>query len=231
MTDETRNKTRILLADDQVMFVDNLKIVLEAKTPDFEIVGIARTGAEAISMACELSPHIVLMDIQMPEVDGVEATRAILTSCPGPHIIMVTKFDDDEYLRGALEYGAAGYILKEAPPAQLIETIRAVRQGSFFFSPGVVAKFLHFLNNPGEPQLSNPFSEEELRSWYRDLGRREKEILDCIAAGQNNKEIAVTLNLAVQTVKNHVSNIYFKLGVHDRVKLIAAHRKALREDD
>ena len=215
---------RLLLADDQILFVDNLRIVLETRAPDFEVVGVAHNGQEAVTFAQELRPDIVLMDVQMPEMGGVEATRIIGETCPGTQVVVLTKFDDNEYIRNAVKYGAVGYLLKEITPEQLIAAIRAVYQGIFFLSSSKIAS--KFIDNETQDRPVDTISSlESLADWYGDLSRREKEVLECISKGYTNKETAIELCIAVQTVKNHVSNIYSKLGIHDRLKLIAANAR------
>ena len=215
--------------DDQVLFVENLKIVIESRAPDFSIVGVAYNGKDAVNLAIKLRPHIVLMDVHMPEMDGVDATERIMKACPGTSIIMLTKYDDDEYITAALQQGAVGYILKEIPPDKLITAVRGVSEGSFFLSPQVASRLIDLALGNRNRTGSASSTPASLNEWYHELSAREREVLDCIARGYDNKQIARKLSIAVQTVKNHVSSIYFKLGVHDRVRLIEAYHRYLGE--
>jgi DNA-binding NarL/FixJ family response regulator len=202
------NKISLLLADDHVLFCESLRTVLGTDAKDVEVVGIARDGEEALAMVAEQQPDIVLMDVRMPRMDGVQATKLIHERFPRTRIMMLTTFDDDEYVREAMKYGAEGYLLKDTPLEKLIIAIRALKQGVFQVSPSVVMKLL------GQQEQT-----ESPAGWVRTLSRREKEILHLVAKGYDNTEIARELFIAEQTVKNHISDIYFKLGVHDRGKV------------
>jgi len=213
------NKTRVLLVDDQVLFVESLRTVLETRATDFEVVGVALSGREAIRLVVEKQPDIILMDVRMPDMDGVEATRIIHEAYPEIHVLMLTTFDDDVYVVEALNHGAAGYMLKDIPPEDLIVSLRAVCSGSIIISPQVANKVLR--NREGE---APPEEGAETRtsasgeSFLRFLSRREIEILRLIGQGAGNVLIAKKLSIAEQTVKNHVSVIYSKLHVHNRVQ-------------
>ena len=213
------NKTRVLLVDDQVLFVESLRTVLETRATDFEVVGVALSGREAIRLVVEKQPDIILMDVRMPDMDGVEATRIIHEAYPEIHVLMLTTFDDDVYVVEALNHGAAGYMLKDIPPEDLIVSLRAVCSGSIIISPQVANKMLR--NREGE---APPEEGAETRtsasgeSFLRFLSRREIEILRLIGQGAGNVLIAKKLSIAEQTVKNHVSVIYSKLHVHNRVQ-------------
>ncbi len=203
---------RILLVDDQLLFREGLRAVLSAQ-PDFEIVGEAGDGLEAVSLAGELKPQVMLMDLRMPRLGGVEATRRIRAAQSAPQVIVLTTFDDDEEVFDALRAGAAGYLLKDASPEKLGDAIRAVAQGESFLQPSIAAKVVAEFNRlsqprpaPGRPALREPLSD------------RECQILQRLAEGKSNKEIASVLNLAEGTVKNHLSNIFGKLGVLDRTQ-------------
>ncbi len=212
-------KVRVLLVDDQVLFVESLRTVLETRAADFEVVGVALSGREAIRLVVEQHPDIILMDVRMPDMDGVEATRIIHEAYPDIHVLMLTTFDDDVYVVEALNHGAAGYMLKDIPPEDLIVSLRAVSSGSIIISPQVANKMLRNRESdaPAEEgvETRTPASSE---SFLRYLSRREIEILRLIGQGADNVLIAKKLSIAEQTVKNHVSVIYSKLHVHNRMQ-------------
>jgi len=214
------NKTRDLLVDDQVLFVESLRTVLETRAMDFEVVGVALSGREAIQFVVEKQPDIILMDVHMSDMDGVEATKIIHEAYPDIHILMLTTFDDDVYVVEALNHGVAGYILKDIPPGQLIISLRAVCSGSIIISPQVANKFLRNREGDAQPdegaETQAPPSAEN--SFLKFLSRREIEILRLIGEGADNTLIARKLSIAEQTVKNHVSVIYYKLHVHNRMQ-------------
>ncbi len=218
MSDSRR--IRVMLADDQVLFVESLRTVLETRAEDFEVVGVAFNGREAIQLVMETHPDIILMDVRMPEMDGVEATRIIHGSYPDVHVLMLTTFDDDEYVVEALNHGAAGYVLKDMPPADLIVSLRAVCKGSIIISPQVANKLLRIREGEGKPEEGAEARPRPLSdgSFLRYLSRREVEILRLIGTGADNARIARKLSIAEQTVKNHVSVIYSKLHVHNRMQ-------------
>jgi DNA-binding NarL/FixJ family response regulator len=196
----------VLLADDQILFVENLKSVLEMRAEDIEIVGVALNGQDAVAQAERHRPDVVLMDVRMPVMDGVEATRLIREKCPETSVIMLTTYDDDQYVNGALANGAVGYLLKDIHPEQLIAVVKAVKEeGVFLVSPTVVERLV---DRQGDAQPA----------WLSALSKRELGILRLLAQGYDNKEIADRLFLAEQTVKNHVSLIYEKIGARDRAQ-------------
>jgi DNA-binding NarL/FixJ family response regulator len=202
---------RILLVDDQSLFREGLHTLLSVQT-DFDVVGEAANGEEAIRLAVSLRPEVVLMDVRMPVLDGVAATRRLHSLLPECHIIVLTTFDDDEYVFEALRAGAIGYLLKDAPSDKLFEAIRAGARGESFLQPAVAAKvvaeFSRLADKPAihHQTLSDPLSE------------REREVLRLVAEGANNREIANRLVIAEGTVKNHLTNILSKLGVTDRTQ-------------
>ncbi len=214
-------KIRVLLVDDQMLFVESLRTVLETRAQDISVIGVAYEGAKAVEMTEELNPDVVLMDVRMPGMNGVESTRSIKEKHPEIKVLMLTTFDDDQYVVEALRLGAVGYLLKDMPPAELISAVRAVHKGGVLISPKVAAKLVEKLVTT--PESSGKEKEAQNLSgssntWTNDLSAREKKILQLMAQGLDNKEIAKTLFIAEQTVKNHVSIIYSKLGVRDRVQ-------------
>jgi DNA-binding NarL/FixJ family response regulator len=204
-------RIRILLADDQRLMREGLRILLELE-PDLQVVGEAEDGGAALEAYEETRPDIVLMDIRMPGIDGVEATRRIRARWPEARVIILTTFDDDEYIFEGLRAGALGYLLKDASGAELADAVRTVAGGGALIEPSVarkvVAEFAR-LATPGRPVdagLPEPLSE------------REKNILELLAQGLTNREIAGRLHLAEGTVKNYVTAILQKLGVRDRTQ-------------
>jgi len=202
---------KILLVDDQPLFREGLRTLLSVQS-DFEIVGEAGNGEEALSLARKLLPSVVLMDLQMPVLDGVAATRRLHQDLPDCHVIVLTTFDDDEMVFDGLRAGAIGYLLKDAPSEKLGEAIRLAARGESFLQPSVAAKVVaEFARLTSKPAMNS-------RALVEPLSDRELEILSLIANGASNREIAGTLFLAEGTVKNHVTNILGKLGVRDRTQ-------------
>jgi DNA-binding NarL/FixJ family response regulator len=200
----------ILLVDDQALFRAGLRTLLSVQ-PDFEIVGEAENGQEALRAAEKLCPDVVLMDLRMPVLDGVAATRRLCTIRPDCRVIMLTTFDDDEYIFEGLRAGALGYLLKDAAPDVLYNAIRAAARGESVLQPSVAAKVVsQFARLAPAPPPAEPLVEP--------LSEREIEVLGVIAQGKTNKEIAAELYIAEGTVKNHVTNILGKLGVRDRTQ-------------
>jgi len=201
----------ILLVDDQALFREGLRTLLSIQR-DFEIVGEAANGEEALLVASAKRPAVVLMDLQMPVLDGVAATRRLRSLHPECKVIALTTFDDDDYVFEALRAGAVGYLLKDAPSEKLVEAIRAAARGESFLQPSVAAKVIaEFARiTDKRPHPHQPLIEP--------LTERELEILSLIANGYSNKEIAVTLLIAEGTVKNHVTSILGKLAVRDRTQ-------------
>jgi len=207
---------RLMLVDDQILFAESLKTVIELKASDIHVIGIASSGEEAIQMAETEQPHIILMDVRMPGLDGVEATKRIHEQHPEIIIMMLTTFDDDEYIYEAFNYGATGYMLKDIPISELMTSLRAIKEGSILISPRVATKLVK-----NAPFLHANVSEIDKKPlWLDSLGKREKEILTYIAKGYDNPHIAADLFISEQTVKNYVSGIYVKLGEHNRMKVM-----------
>lgn len=197
---------RVLIVDDQMLIRRALKLLL-ADESTLEVVGDASTGAAAIAQVEALQPDVVLMDILMPEMDGVEATRQIYQRFPATKILVLSIDDDDENIAQALRYGAAGYLLKNTPPDELAQAIQAVYKGYTQLGPGVGRKLIEQIPAPA----LNPVAE-----WDK-LTPREQEIVQLIAKGANNREIAETLYISEKTVKNHITNILSRLNLRDRL--------------
>lgn len=210
-------KIKIVLVDDQTLFVESLKTVLETRADDLEVVGVANDGKRAVEVVAENFPDIVLMDVRMPVMNGVESTKLIKERYPDTRVLMLTTFDDDQYVIEALRLGAVGYLLKNMPPAELISAIRAVYEGGVLISPQVAHKLVGMLTNSQSKAKGEP-NDDRFGSLVNQLSSREREILQLMAEGLDNKEIAGKLYIAEQTVKNYVSVIYSKLGVRDRVQ-------------
>lgn len=222
---------RVLLVDDQALFREGLATLLSVYE-EIDVVAQASNGEEAIAAVEDYTPHVVLMDLHMPVLNGVAATRAILANHRHTKIIVLTTFDDEEYLFDALRAGAAGYLLKDVPSAKLVEAIRGVARGDSFLQPALTSKLLaeyHRLANGNAPGADKPITGETRPHTAGDpllepLSPRELEILQEVAAGKANKEIADALCIAEGTVKNHMSNILSKLGVASRTAAVAKAR-------
>ncbi|MFM2062860.1 MAG: hypothetical protein RLZZ507_2530 [Cyanobacteriota bacterium] len=202
---------KVLLVDDQGLIRQGLKALLELE-PDLEIVGEAENGEIAINLVEKLQPNVVLMDIRMPIMDGVAATREIHKQFPNTKVLVLTTFDDDEYVKAALQNGAMGYLLKDTPSEELAVAIRAVDKGYSQLGPGIVKKLLTQFPSPA-PNLT-PSVPPSLT----ELTPREKEVLRLIATGASNREIAQELYISEGTVKNHVTNILSRLNLRDRTQ-------------
>lgn len=201
----------ILLVDDQPLFREGLHTLLSVQ-PDFAVVGEAGNGAEALRLASSLCPAVVLMDLQMPVLDGVAATRFLREEQPDCRVIVLTTFDDDELVFDGLRAGAIGYLLKDAPSEKLGEAIRSAARGESFLQPSVAAKVVaEFARLARKPESRPP-------ALIESLSEREREVLRLIAGGASNREIADKLCLAEGTVKNHITNILAKLAVRDRTQ-------------
>ena len=216
--------TRIVIADDQALVRGGLRMILDAQ-PDLEVVGEAVDGREALHQARELSPDLVLMDVRMPELDGLETTRRLLDRDPGAKVIVLTTFDLDDYVYEAIRAGASGFLLKSTPPQQLIAGIRTVMAGDALLAPEITRRLLdRFVARPPRPTGIPPD--------FADLSERELEVLRLIADGRSNAEIAVDLYISEATVKTHVTHILTKLRLRDRVQAVAlAYRTGLMDND
>jgi DNA-binding NarL/FixJ family response regulator len=217
---ETAPKIRVLLVDDQRIFAENLNTFLSNYADDIVVTGIAGNGMEALERTETDKPDIILMDIHMPVMNGVEATAAIKKLNPKIRILVLSTYDEDEYVRSALSNGASGYLLKDISPTELIASIRALSNGVLQISPQIAQKLISRLYTTEDEKPAG-----ETFEWYKTLSKREREIFALIATGFDNDEIAETLFLAEQTVRNHVSLIYSKLQVKDRFEIIKLANK------
>lgn len=209
---------RVLIADDHLFYREGVRALL-ADAPDIAVVGEASRGDEAIARAAELAPDVVLMDLKMPGMNGIDATRQILAAQPGVAVLVISMFDDDDSVFAVLRAGARGYLLKDADQDELLRAIHGVRRGEAIFGPPIARRMIQYF--AGLPRASatapDPFPE---------LTEREREILALIARGHANQAIAQRLVLSLKTVQNHVSNIFGKLQVASRAEAIVRARDA-----
>jgi len=203
---------RVLLVDDQALFREGLETLLSVHK-DIQVVGQASNGREAVEVAATVRPDVVLMDVRMPILNGVGATRRLKKTLPQCRVIVLTTFDDDEYVFDALRAGAVGYLLKDVDSAQLVEAIRATARGESILQPSVAAKVITEFT-----RVSSMVPPAQMEQLIEPLSERESEILALIATGASNREIANQLFIAEGTVKNHVTHILGKLGVRDRTQ-------------
>ncbi len=207
--------TRVLIADDHPAYRRGLELML-GDVEDIQVVGEAETGARAVQLATELTPDVVVMDLRMPDLDGIEATRRINRVTLAPGVIVVTMFEDDDSVFAAMRAGARGYLLKGADQDEIVRAIRAAAAGEAIFGPEIAARVIaHFATGPGSTSAAFPA-----------LTEREREVLDLVAAGKGNATIAHELMISLKTVRNHVSNIFTKLQVSDRSAAIVRAREA-----
>lgn len=199
---------KVLVCDDQAIVRDGLELLLKLEA-EIEVVGAAQDGAEAVEMADKFLPDLVLMDLKMPGMNGVEATRRICASHPGIKVLVLTTFDDDEWVFDAIRAGAGGYILKDTPREKVIEAIRGTLSGKSYVDPSVVGKLLQHVSSK---------QEEPLSVLTDKLTTREVEVLRAISHGLSNTDIAARLHLSEGTVRNHISAIFAKLDVTDRTQ-------------
>jgi DNA-binding NarL/FixJ family response regulator len=199
---------RLLLADDQALVRAGFRLILNAE-PDLEVVGEAEDGEAAVELGRELAPDLVLMDIRMPKLDGIEATRRLLERADGTRVLMLTTFDLDEYVVDAFRAGASGFLLKTAPPQQLVAAVRTVHEGEALLAPASTRRLIEtFARAPAEePALD-------------ELTSREREVLRLLAGGRTNAEIAAELVVEPSTVKSHVASVLSKLDLRDRVQAV-----------
>jgi DNA-binding NarL/FixJ family response regulator len=218
---------RLLIAEDQNLFARMLQTVLETRGGGFEVVGVVANGLEALDRIPELDPDVVLLDIAMPELDGVRTAQRLLERDPERRILVLTTFDDQAAVRETVKAGVAGYVLKDCEPETLFAAIRSVHSGGTYFADGILKRLADpARSEPGRPEPPPPSAA------YLDdlLSRREREILLLCADDLENKEIADRLFIAEQTVKNNISRLYEKLAIRDRSRLIrlAAHYRSQR---
>ena len=203
---------RVVLADDQEMVRSGLRLLVDAE-PDIEVVGEAADGAAAVEEVRWRTPDVVLMDVQMPGMDGLEATRRIVAASPASRVVILTTFDLDEYLFAALRAGASGFLLKHAPADELIAAIRTVARGEALLSPAVTSRVIGAFARRGTP-------DPEMAGLLSRLSDREREVLLLVARGHSNAEIAEALVVGEATVKTHLSSVFAKLGLRDRVAAV-----------
>jgi DNA-binding NarL/FixJ family response regulator len=206
---------RVLIADDHTLFRDGL-VALFNSVPNVEVVGTTGTGKQAVQLAAEHQPDVILMDIQMPEMNGIDATRQIVETSPHIGVIVVTMFEDDDSVFAAMRAGARGYVLKGADQSDMLRAIQAVANGEALFGPEIAARLVSFFEKP-------PAAEAAI---FPELTKREHEILEKIAQGWSNAQIAENLVISLKTVRNHVSNIFNKMQVTDRVQAALRAREA-----
>ncbi len=211
---------RVLLADDHQLLRDGVAGILSSDA-SIDVVGVCDDGRTAVARAQQLAPDLVLMDVQMPGGDGIAATIAILATCPSTRVLVLTMFDLDEYVIGALRAGASGFLIKTTPPADLIAAVKACAAGETTFGPSVIARLVDaYLERPEQPTAG--------REALKELTPRERDVLRSLAKGLSNAEIGAELFLAETTVKTHVARILAKLDVRDRVQaVVIAHQSGL----
>jgi DNA-binding NarL/FixJ family response regulator len=208
---------RVLIADDHPLFRDGMQGLL-GSLPDMEVVGEASSGEQAIELARALQPDVILMDIKMPGINGIEATREILHISPRISVLVVTMFEDEDSVFAAMRAGARGYLLKDSSGQEVGHAIRAVASGEAIFGAGVAQRLISFFSAPSSPAVS--------QRAFPELTEREEEILSLVAQGKINQQIAKELFVSLKTVRNHVSNIFLKLQVADRAQAVIRAREA-----
>lgn len=206
----------VVIADDQVLVRAGFRVLINT-APDLEVVGEAGTGQEAVEVALRVRPDVVLMDIRMPKMDGIEATRRIVAQAQKPRVMILTTFDLDDYVFAALRGGASGFLLKDTPPDDLLAAIRVIAAGDGLLAPTVTRRLIEeFARRPGPPASRR----------LDGVTDREREVLALIGAGLSNTEIATRLQLTVATVKSHVGRLLMKLQARDRAQLVIAAYEA-----
>jgi len=222
------NPIRVLIADDHLFYREGVRTLLKG-VAEVEIVGDAMSGDDAVAQAATLQPDIVLMDIKMPGLNGIEATRHIRHHHPQVGVLVVTMFDDDETVFAAMRAGARGYLLKDADREELVRAVNAVHRGEAIFSPAIAQRMMQYfatsLWHASTPQQSSAATPRAARP-FPDMTEREREVLELIAQGHSNLAIAERLVLSVKTVQNHVSSILGKLQAVDRAQVIVRARDA-----
>lgn len=210
------DRIRLLIADDHTFYREGIRAMLQGLA-EIEVVGEAANGEETMTQAEALQPDVILMDIKMPGVNGIEATRRILNASPHIRVLVVTMFEDDESVFAAMRAGARGYLLKDADHDELVRAVKAVSRGEAIFSPVIAQRMIHYFSALPQSASTTAFPE---------LTTREREILQRIAQGESNSAIANHLAVSLKTVQNHVSNIFSKLQVADRAQAIIRARDA-----
>ena len=208
---------RVMIADDQRLIREGIASLLSIQ-PGLEIVGTAVSGQDAVTKAQQLQPDVILMDIRMPEMDGIEAAATVRMQVPECQVLMLTTFDDEEYIVKALQAGAVGYLLKDLPAADLAQAIRLAQAGIFQLDPSVAGKLVGVLGQMGGTVSQASTDNKNKPKETFDLSARELEVLKLLAAGATNREIGDALFISLGTVKNHVSNILGRLSLRDRVQ-------------
>ena len=207
--------TNVLVVDDHPLFLDGMRSLLHS-LPDVHLVAEATTGTEAVELVAEHQPDVVVMDLHMPDLSGIEATRQIVQAHPHVGVLVLTMFEDDDSIFAAMRAGARGYLLKGAMQEEIVRAIQAVAGGEAIFGPSIAKRVIEYFARPARTRTPA----------FPSLTEREREVLDLIAAGQSNRSIAKRLFLSDKTVRNHVSNIFAKLQVADRAEAIVRAREA-----
>lgn len=208
-----RERLRLLVADDHPLFRDGLRALLTS-VDDAEVVGEAATGEEAVQLALELQPDVVVMDVHIPELNGIEATRRIVAESPHVGVLVLTMVDDDDAVFAAVRAGARGYLVKGSSQVEILAAIRAVGSGEAVFGPAIAGRLIEYFTGHGPAPA------------FPELTAREREVLELLARGEGNAAIAQRLTLSQKTVRNHVSNVFTKLQVADRAQAIVKAREA-----
>jgi DNA-binding NarL/FixJ family response regulator len=211
-----KDNVRVLIADDHPLFREGMRGRLD-RVADIAVVGEAASGDEAVELAHQLGPHVILMDIKMPGLNGIEATREIQKASPQMGVLVLTMFEDDDSVFAAMRAGAKGYLLKDSGGEEVVHAIRAVASGEAVFGPGVAERIIGFFSVPRSAAPRRAFPE---------LTEREEEVLSLVAQGKSNQEIARQLFVSLKTIRNHVSNILVKLQVVDRAQAVIRARDA-----
>ncbi|MCQ4206272.1 response regulator [Streptomyces longispororuber] len=213
MTSRTARTVRVLLVDDQPLVRSGLRVLI-ADTDDLDVVGEAGDGAEAVELAASLRPDVVVMDIRMPGTDGIEATRRIMAGESGSRVLVLTTFDEDDYVYGALRAGASGFAVKDMQLEEILAAVRVVAAGDALIAPAVTRRLIaDFVGRPGPEAARSPRPVE-------GITEREREVLTLVGLGRSNQEIAEELFISVATTKSHVARLFTKLGARDRVQLV-----------
>lgn len=208
---------RIVLVDDQELLVKSLSEILQTKAPDLEVVAIGYNGHDAIRLAETYQPDVLVLDVRMPILSGVNAVGEILAISPSTKVIMLTTYDDDEYVNEAIQHGAIGYLLKDMPPDDLISALRSVRFGAFLMPSHIARKLIQPVTGT---VYHGGVEETDLPEWYYQLSTKERRILRLLVERYSNREIADRIHLAEQTVKNYLSNIYLTINAGSRREAI-----------